>query len=254
MKLRAGYAALLIGAYLAFVIAQLPAARVVHWLQANNALPVALYQVDGTLWRGQARTAVIAGQPAGPLDWTFRPAALLTGRVEFTLVLSINSGRLDTIAGRSLGGTNYLRDARLAMSLNDATMLAGQPDMGLTGRVNANLQRASLGEAGITALEGRVEITGAGAGPPVNVTLGGFTIDIETSDDVIRGTIKDNDGPLRTDGVVVLNPDGSYRLNAGLSARDPANTQLTQALALIGTPGAGGRVMVTQQGSIAIPR
>jgi hypothetical protein len=253
MKRYAGYAALLIGAYLIFVLTQLPAAYVVYRLQSANSLPVALYQVDGTLWRGQARSAVIADQAAGPLDWTFRPHALLAGRAEFSLALNRNGGRLDMVAGRSLDGTVYMRDARLAMTLNDVVMLAGQPDMGLTGRVSADLRRANLGEAGITALEGRVEITGAGVGPPVNVALGGFTIDIETSGDVIRGTIRDDNGPLQADGVIVLSPDGSYRLNAGLSARDPADTQLAQALAMIGTPGAGGRVMLTQQGRIALP-
>ncbi len=253
MNLRARYAALLIGAYLVFVIGQLPAAHVLHWLQSRTALPVELYQVDGTLWRGQARTVIIANQAAGPLDWTFRPFALLTGHIEFLLTLDKTGSRVDTIAGRSLGGVSYLRETRFEMSLNEVAMLAGQPDMGLTGRVSADLRRASLGGSGITALEGRVEITGAGVGPPVNITLGGFTIDFETGDEVIRGTLKDNNGPLQADGVIVLNPDGSYRFNVALNARDPANVEMVKALRMIGTPGAGGRVMLTQQGRFAIP-
>lgn len=253
MNLRARYATLLISAYLVFVIGQLPAAHVVHWVQAGAALPIGLYQVDGTLWRGQARTVIIAQQAAGAFDWTFRPFALLTGRIEFQLAVDKNGGRVDTIAGRSLDGTRYLRETRLEMPLNDVTMLAGQPDMGLAGRVSADLRRASLSAAGIAALEGRIEVIDAGVGPPLNIKLGGFTMDIETGDDVIRGTLKDNKGPLQTDGVFTLNQDGSYRFNATLSARDPANVEMVKALRMIGTPGVGGRVTLTQQGRIALP-
>lgn len=255
MKIRAGYAALLIGAYLVFVIAQLPAARVVHWLQSSGgALPVALHQIDGSVWRGSAQNMIGAGQSLGRVVWTFRPQALPLGRIEFALDITRDDGRISANAGRSLDGALYLRDARLALPLNDLAMLAGQPDMGLAGRVSADIRRAAFGTAEIIAIEGRIDIAGAGIGAPVNVTLGDFTLDIKTTDDVIRGTLKDKEGPLRTDGVIVMNPDGSYRLNASLSARDPANTELTQALRMIGTPGAGGTVTVTQQGRIAIPK
>ncbi len=254
MKRHAGYAALLIGAWLVFLLWQLPADRMVGLAQSANALPVALHQVEGTLWRGSARTVVIGGQIAGPLDWTFRPSALFTGRIEFRVGLSAGSGgRLDTIAGRSFDGALYLRNARAALALNDAALLAGQPDMGLNGRVNAELQRLRLDASGIARLEGRIDITGAGIGAPFNVTLGNFTAELETAEQVIRATIKDREGPLQTDGVIVLNPDGNYRLNATLAVRDPANTQLAQAIAMMGRPDRNGRVTISQQGRITLP-
>ncbi len=255
MKRYAGYAALLIGAWLVFLLWQLPAAQVAGHVQSSGAMPLALHQVEGTLWRGSAGTVVAGGQVAGPLNWTFRPLALFTGRIEADIVLTVGEGnRIDAVAGRGLDGAPYLRNARATLPLNELALLAGQPDMGLDGRVGLDLQRVRLdANGGIAAIEGRADITGAGIGAPVNVTLGNFTVEIETAEQVIRAMIRDREAPLQTDGVIVLNPDGRYRLNATLSVRDPANTQLAQAISMLGRPDRNGRVAISQQGRIVLP-
>lgn len=256
MKSVAGHAAVLLGAYLLFVLIQLPAGHAYYWLDPGRQAPVALYQIDGSIWSGEARTAVIAGTAVGPLSWSLRPWALVLGRVELHLTVDHNDGgRLEAIAGRTLGGEVYLRDATLAMSLNELASLAGQQDMGLTGRLDADIRSAAVKGELITRAEGRAEITDAGIGPPIDVRLGAFTIDIETSGDVIRAKIADAGGPLQTEGVLLLNPDGSYRLNAGFTPRDPGSPdgeKLMDALRMVGRPAGRGKVTVTRQGKLEL--
>lgn len=254
MKTGLTYAGFLLCFWLVFVVVTLPAGHAWHWLQARAALPLELYQLDGSVWRGRAATAVTNDIRLGRVEWTVRPAALLRARIELDITVIRDEGRLETVAGILRDGTLYLRDASLGMPLDEIARLAGEPDMGLSGLLSADLQRVELGAAGLTRAEGIVTVRNAGLGAPMDIALGGFTLALTTDDDRINGVINDTgDGPLESAGTLALQPDGRWRIDLRLVARDAGDTELRQALALIGRPGAGGRVTVVLEGRVDIP-
>lgn len=253
MKPAFKYAAVLLGAWLFFMLMLFPAGHAYQWIGARVSLPVDLYQIDGSLWSGSARTAVIAGKPVGQLHWRFRPHALLLGRLEFRIDMQRDNGRFEGLAGRALNGSMYLRDARVDITLNEAALLAGYGDLGLAGRLDASIRQVRLGRDGLTGAEGLIEVAGAGIGPPLNVQLGGYAMEITSGEDAIHGALRDSGGPLQTEGTLLVNPDGSFRFTAGFSPRGSGSEELMRALRMIGTPGAGGKVTVSQQGRIVLP-
>lgn len=256
MNVRLRYALFFLGAYLLFLAASLPAAQLYQWSAQSGALPVQLYQLSGTLWRGRAATMRMDGLSLDGPAWTFRPAALLLGRVEFGLDATLGSGTLETVAGRTLGGAAYAHELRLAAPIRELAAITGEPDMGLTGRLSAQIDRLRVDGGLLRQLDGRLDVSGAGMGPPLNVALGGFTVAFETDREngAFNGTLKDTGGPLQAEGTITLQPDGVYVLNARLAAREPGGNGLAQALSMLGRPGPDGRIAVTQSGRIPLDR
>lgn len=249
-----GYTLLLVVSYVVFLIVQFPAARLYAWLEPDHDLPVELYQLSGSVWNGKAGAATAGDIRLDTLAWRFRPHALVTGRVEAALELTGNGARLETIAGRSLNGGYYLREASGGIPLDELAPLVSGSRMGLTGEVGLDLDRVELAGGRLVGAEGTVNITGAGVGPPADVSLGGFTVKLETTEEGIKGVLNDDGGPLQADGVFVLKPDGSYQITAVLAARDPQRGDLRRALQLIGTPSPAGKVSFTRRGTLQLQR
>lgn len=257
MSTRARYGLFFLGAYLVFLIGSVPAAQVYQWATAGTPpgepYPVELYQASGTLWSGRAAAMRIGAVSLERPAWSFRPAALLLGRIEFNLAAALGNGTVDTVAGRTLGGGLYARDMRLSAPLREVASLAGEPDMGLTGRLNAAFDRLLVREGLIRDAGGRIDVDGAGLGPPLNVQLGGFSVLLETDGEgITRGTLQDTGGALQATGTLTLQPSGEYQLNASLAARERGGS-LAQALDMIGTPDREGRVAIAYSGRIEVP-
>ena len=73
---------------------------------------------------------------------------------------------------------------------------------------------------------------------------------LESSGDVVKGVLKDNGGPLQVDGILIYQPNGDYQFSLSLSARNPGDSQLRQALRFLGTPNAAGKVSLSRRGHI----
>src|SRR5512138_1876986 len=81
-------AALGVIAYIAFLVATIPAGFVAARVQANAPDRVRVHEANGTLWHGAARVDVAAGPAWMALDnfaWRVRPAELLAGRLAFAI-------------------------------------------------------------------------------------------------------------------------------------------------------------------------
>lgn len=248
------YGLLLVGAYIVFLLLQIPAARVYAWLAPDERLPAQLYQISGSIWNGRAEAATIGDVRIDSLAWHFRPHALVTGRVEAAVEFSRDNGRVASISGRSLAGAYYLRDVKADFPLDDLAPLVTGARMGLSGELKIELDRVEVSEQKIVAARGVIAVENAGLDAPANVSLGGFTLTLETTDEGIKGVLKDDGGPLQADGILMLNPDGRYRLTAEIAARDPQRGDLRQALQFIGTPSPAGKVSLTRHGVVPLSR
>jgi hypothetical protein len=252
MKRRIGYALLAVCAYLGFLIAQLPAAQLYGRLLPRTGAPLQLYQVSGSVWDGRAAAAVVGKTRIDAPVWVWRPQALLLGRIEYGLTGRLDGAPVTSIIGRGPGNPFYADDARITLPLNDAVGFLGLRDVGLSGQFTIELRHLEVRAQKIAALDATLNIADAAFGPPVNVALGGAAMRLESSGDIIKGVLKDSGGPLQADGVLIYQPSGDYQFSLSLSARDPNDTQLRQALRFLGTPNAAGKVSLSRRGRIDI--
>lgn len=250
MKRRIGYALLALGAYLVFLVAQLPAAQLYGWLKPRTGTPLQLYQISGSPWHGRAAAAVIGGTRIDAPAWALRPQALLLGRIEYDLTGSLGRAPLAAIIGRGPGTPFYADDVRLALPLNDALRFLNLHDVGLNGQFRIDIGHIEIRAGRIAAIDATLTVADAAFGAPVNVALGGAAMRLETSGEVIKGVLKDSGGPLQADGVLIYQQSGDYQFSLSLSARDPNDVQLRQALRFLGTPNAAGKVSLNRRGRI----
>jgi general secretion pathway protein N len=110
-KLRASaLIALGIAAYLAFLVAALPASFVAERIRNPGILE--LSDVSGTIWHGGARALVRL--PAGPLivetlQWSFLPSRLIAGRIAYDVKAGVKGLEAKMQVARGLAGYE-LRD------------------------------------------------------------------------------------------------------------------------------------------------
>ncbi len=256
MKSILGYLLAGIAAYLVFLAVQFPADRAYALLAQRLDLPVALYQLEGSAWRGEARELFWEGRRLGRVTWQFRPQSLVLGRLEARVHLTPTaSSRLEAVAGRRWDGALYLRAGDARLSLAELEPLFNRDPMGLTGILTVTLEELDIEAGRITALRGRAVIEKAGLAPPVDVTVGGFEVDFDLNPEgFIEARLKDRGGPLQAQGQLRIQPDGSYRLSATLAARDPRRSDIRQALGYLGTPGPDGRISLVRTGKWAFLR
>lgn len=252
MKGLVRHALVLVAAYLLFLVVQLPAAQLYAWLKPTGVFPLELYQLSGSAWRGRAGTAILHDVRLAPLTWSLQPLALLRGRIELALAADTDGGRFETVVGRRLDGPLFARDVHAEFSLAELARVTGYPGVGLAGRLSVDLDRLRIDGKRLTAVTGTLSIADAGLGSPLEVTLGDFTMTLETAGDGIKGTLKDQGGPLQAEGLLMLQPDGRYTLTAVLIARDPQDGALRQALRFIGTPSPAGRISLKRSGRLPL--
>ena len=77
MKLKLGWIALGLVAFIFFLLAYLPANQVL----GRMALPqnVSVSGVSGTIWNGSAKEVIVSGLPIKRLEWSLNPVALILG-------------------------------------------------------------------------------------------------------------------------------------------------------------------------------
>ncbi len=250
MKRAGYYSAFALAAYLLFVVIQLPAAQLHDLLDGDENLPARLYQISGTVWEGKATAVDIGVNRLEDVRWNLRPWALLLGRLEARIDFAKGKGRISALAGRTFAGSVYLRELRGKLPLSDLESFISKTPMGLSGSLDIAMTDLTFADHLIESVNGTLRIVGAGVGPPVNTSIGNFTMDLETGDEGIRGVLRDAGGPLQAEGLLLLEADGNYKFTMELSLRDPTRNDLRNALRFIGTPSADGKVSLVQTGKI----
>ncbi|MDX9739852.1 MAG: type II secretion system protein N [Gammaproteobacteria bacterium] len=247
------YALFFLIVYLLALLVSLPAEQVYRAARQSGALPGELYGISGTSWRGHAETLRIDELSLQDVEWRLKPLPLIVGRAELGVSLRIGEGSLNGVAGRTLGGSWYARDVDVDAALADLSAAAGL-DLGLQGRVAGTIERARAADGRVHALDGRLDVTGAAIGEPLNMSFGSFTASMETRDDGIHAVLGDREGPLRAEGSAVLQPTGEWRARLRLAPRNPADSGTRDMLRMLGRPDADGYVELIRSGALPLDR
>lgn len=239
-------------AFLLFLLLLAPASLVTD--QLGERLPGFKVQtVEGAATDGAAQGLQWRGGRIDKLGWDWRPLALATGSLKFSL--AVDDPDLNLTGTAATGWDRQWRFQVLAgrAALAKLFALAGQPNLPAQGVVELNLRELHLNAAGWpVAADGVVHLRNLRTTLGQPLTLGDFTAQLTTTEPVgIQGKVQDENGPLALEGAFSLLPDGRYRFNGQAAVRDAGNQALRQAMNLLGPPGADGRWALNFSGVLA---
>ncbi|MEQ8934885.1 MAG: type II secretion system protein N [Amphiplicatus sp.] len=236
-------AALGIAVFVATLIAHAPASL----LASSIALPAFSYEsVDGTVWKGVIKGAVVNGTPMGDVSFRVRPLALLTGK--FAADLDARGGAVTGrgSAGAGIGGY-FIQDADLAVDLGGVRRYGfmGAP---LEGRASAKIDRVVLSAKGCRAAAGTIWTNALNA-PARRLNGEGFDLDgaarCDGRDLVIELSGQGAEGGGRL--AMRLKPGLTYTLEA---SAQPVRADLEEALVYMGFQRENGVLTYASTGAI----
>ena len=242
------------GAYLVFVIATLPAARISGTLQKQG---ITLAGVSGTLWNGSAAAVQAGGISLGQVDWKVSALRLFTGTVSAELHAKRDDGYIDAVVGIGAGNKIALRDVRGSLPIAALASL-GLPGgvTGWSGTLQLQLQQLTLENRWPTQIIGSVQ-AGNLIGPPNQpALLGSFRVEFPApnanaaSGELIGAVSSLDDSPLDAVGTLRLAATRNYQIDAQVATRPGAPASINKALQYLGEPDAQGRRPFSMAGSL----
>jgi general secretion pathway protein N len=223
----------------AAAIALAPASLVAPTIAKVTSSRVALADVEGSIWSGQA-TLVGDDGARVPLAWTTEPAALARGELRVHLA---PRGAGTTPRGdiEWKDGAVHARDLSFTVP---AAWLAGAGSkalpFGVGGDVDVAIgsldwsKTASQGDARVEWRNARLEAPGS-----LPLDLGDVTAQLAADGDRLAGPVANSGGALAISGDVAGLADGGGEANLLLTPRG-ANDALARVLASVGTPEGNG--------------
>ena len=239
-------------AFLLFLLLLAPASLVTDRI-SERLTGFKVQTVEGAATDGAAQGLQWRGVRIDQLGWDWRPLALATGALKFSL--AVDDPDLNLSGTASTGWDRQWRFQALAgrAALAKLFALAGQPNLPAQGVVELNLRELRLNAAGWpVAADGVVHLRNLRTTLGQPLTLGDFTAQLTTADPAgVQGKVQDENGPLALEGAFSLLPDGRYRFNGQAAVRDAGNQALRQAMSLLGPPGVDGRWALNFSGVLA---
>jgi hypothetical protein len=226
----------------------MPANRVYALIESRVQLPAKLYQLDGSVWNGNAATVIAGRQRFDNVSWAFHPLALALGRLELGLDLHKGDGQFQITAGRSLTGDPYIKRLEAKTPMADAEPLFMPSPLGLDGDLLIDIDKLKIDGNHLVAATGSVSWKNAGLANVSGGSVGDFEMTLETTDEAIKGVLKDSGGPLQITGLLTIKPDGNYQMSVSAALRDQQRNDIKQGLRFLGTPSPDGKVTMNRSG------
>jgi len=220
------------GAYLLFLIVNVPAA----WVAARigGVMPqVQLSGIDGSLWSGRADQLRFDPVILEQVQWRWHPFALALGRLEYRVEGRWGDNPVAMSAGASLFGGAYLRDVSATGPVQSWAAALALP-VEASGDLSLALDQVRFAKpGGAPILRGAARWTSATVTGPVALDLGQVNLDLAPDGDVTHGTVKAQDGALLVDGTVDLDASGQYNLQVDMTPTDKLADDVRGGLAAI---------------------
>jgi hypothetical protein len=237
-----------IGTYLLVLLAHFPAGKLTGYLEQQYA-PLAFRSVSGSVFSGSAAQVQREGLVAGPLNWHFRPAGLLRGRLEYHLQGSVRQLRFTGNAAIDLAGRLHVRDAGIELDLADLVREYSPVDFATTGLLSLQVDTLELLDGFLVALDGRLDWSEAGVTEPVSLALGRLEVLLGHEADRITGKVS-NDGDTRVAGRLALSAARDYSIDLQVTPGGEASPEVFEFLKSWGQPGQGGVYRLADSGTL----
>ncbi|MET0065188.1 MAG: type II secretion system protein N [Candidatus Thiodiazotropha sp.] len=220
-----------LGAYLVFLLINLPAQHVMGWFAGDAPrLPFTYGRIKGSLWDGRMEALSIRQVPLDKLSWNFAPTRLLFGRLGFDVQL--------THLGQSLQGTLSVGfgDTRIegihgTLPAELVPPLMDLAQIGVGGQFSLEETDIMLEGERLTGAEGRMEWRSAVFTRPFPLKVGDLQAEVTTDPDG-QLTIQVNDmgGPTGVEGEFRLASDGNFQVNGHIKPGAESDPNLGKAL------------------------
>ncbi|KPJ95107.1 MAG: hypothetical protein AMJ53_03510 [Gammaproteobacteria bacterium SG8_11] len=217
----------------------------------GEEVPVVLQGVNGSVWSGSAAQAYISDQPLEKIHWRFKPVQLVLGNLELALEFSMQDGYGKGSVGYNVFGNMYASniEAWLPTALVLPMFNLGSLQPG--GALAINLSELKIKDNIVATALGSLVWQDAEISILKPMPLGSLQIQLEPTDDGIKGVISDMGGPLQAEGLLTLTHDGKYDFNAEIAVRDPQQRDLANAIRSLGRQDSTGKVKLHQAGDLA---
>lgn len=233
-------------AFFAGALALFPARVVYHWLAPPE---LALAGIEGTIWRGTADHADIAGVYLRDLTWKTHPLALFTGRATFDVEAQPVSGFLEGRVSASPGGRISISELSASVALS---ALAGPLNMPrLDGSANVRLDRLEIVDGLPVAAAGTIEVVNLLA-PMVysRASIGGYRVEFFTQGDGVAASVEDTDGIIDLAGSLTIGADRTFRFTGKVAPKPETAESLRNQMQFLGTPNDSGQYEMQFEGQL----
>jgi len=233
-------------AYLLFLAVGFPAQRGALFLQ-QQVDGLVLQTVTGTLFSGQAGRLELQDIDLGPVSWTFRPAALLRGRLEYRLDFTGPPITGGAYAGVGLGGSIYGRELDAVVQPDPLVNHFSPLPVQTAGTVRVQAEQFRLVDGFPQDLVGQVDWAAAWILDPVSLELGDVVLVLDGTGDLLTGHLG-NSGATGLAGELSLSPARDYRLELDLTPGPEATAEFLDALAGFAEERPGGVYRISDAG------
>ncbi len=239
--------------YLLFLLFTLPATTVYGIAAERGWIPetIEAQGLSGTLWSGQATHLRIRQLQLQRVQWQFQPSQLWRVQARYAVrfwhpqgqghgILAFRPSAMDVYSVRAeLPATEVARGfATIPLAL-DGQMLLDAPRL----RWNYAFR--------LIEAEGVLGWLNAAAGFPRPYPLGDLRADVHTEDDgTLHAVVRDQEGTLGVQGVMLWYPDDRYEIRVDLEPRQPISRELQAVLRLFAAQGADGRYQLRHSGQL----
>jgi general secretion pathway protein N len=235
----------IVGLYLSFLLATLPANLIVSVINLPNSITYS--SVSGSVWSGQLKQFGVAGLNLGSVKWRLHPFNLLLGEIFADVSIANDNQYLKTNMTLSVAGEIELDNTRFFI---DSAMLQpliyGMP-FSFSGSASGNFSYISFFKNNHVAINGQLSLNELIFISPQQQNLGDFVIDFTA--DKNGGTyaaVKDtteHESPLNLSGEMKLAKNGELNLSAKLSVMDK-DSSLDNMIAFLGKKDSQGWVQI----------
>ncbi|MCU7854997.1 MAG: type II secretion system protein N, partial [Candidatus Thiodiazotropha sp. (ex Lucinoma borealis)] len=147
-----------LGAYLLFMLIELPAQHVLGWVSSEtNKLPFSFSTVTGTLRKGKAEDVSYQGIPLGGLRWRFKPSDLLTGSISFDIKIRDEEQSIDGRIARTLGGGYQLEAIKGQILATIIPKILDFSQVGINGKIDLDLNHLTIENQRIISADGQIK-------------------------------------------------------------------------------------------------
>lgn len=235
MKRPLWIALLAAAAFVAIVLARMPAA----WVVPARGAQWACASLDGSLWSGTCAGLTVSGTPLGDLSWELHPLRLAAARLAAHLTLSHGPAEAAADVELTFGQRITARNLVADLPLDPALLPAVPPN--LHGRAHIELALVQVQHGVIRQLQGRIEARNLEERSGNNTALGSYSVSFPGGRGDPVGTLRDLEGPLALEGTLRLTPAPGFELEGVIAARRGAPPELVNSLRFLGSPDATGR-------------
>ncbi|WP_108649066.1 type II secretion system protein N [Dongshaea marina] len=234
--------------YLIFLVAYLPAGFV--WRYLPHPQGIELTSVDGTVWNGHASALQWPGGVLHQPDWSLGFWPLLMGKLNS----DFQFGQFGGIRGQgqlSLGFSSLgVSDGKLILPLEQLSELNQQAAIaGLKGELRVQVGSLKMSDGKCTELQGRIAGSAVEANPGFGrLKLGQINAKLSCQQGVATANISQKSKELKFDGVLTIQPNGSYQLKGAMTPLADFPPSLKSSLAWIGKMDPQGRYHIQYRG------